>query len=385
MRPEPKRSIYLDYNATTPVDIRVIGKMEHCMRNNWGNPSSLHIHGAQADKITTEAEQVLHSYFQDRGNLLHFCSSGSEAVYAGIYGLWTQGNCHLISTNIEHASIQNSIRLLRALGSKAITVLSVDRNGQVDLAELTESAGKRGTPVFVYSPVNHETGALQQIEEIYSIIKAAEGIVFIDGVQAAARLEPSAWVPYCDMFTISGHKIYGPKGIGALSVKKDIDLIPFRSSEQENLFPGTVNLQGIAGITKAVEILSEELKDDLKEQKVLIDELIRLLTKQKVPYFLESPEMRAPGIACLSFPDITNIEDFMFHLSRDQISVSRFSACTKSIEGASGILLNMHREKNRAETSIRVSLGRQSKREDILRFVSSVEQALTKTSGKPPV
>ncbi|MEW5814615.1 MAG: aminotransferase class V-fold PLP-dependent enzyme [Spirochaetota bacterium] len=390
----PVRSVYLDYNATTPVEPATLGAFERICRNIWGNPSSLHSAGVKAWESMETARKNIGSYFGVKPDNLLFCGSGSEAIHAGIYGITArEPDRVIVTTEIEHQAVLNTAQGLLSekkgavqgctsagrdtdVGSPAkapgMVTLGVDRNGGLLCEQLEKTVKKFGKILLILSPVNHETGSCQPIHDILSILKNYDAIVFADGVQAALRMPPSRWVPYCSMFAISSHKLYAPKGVGLLFRGNSISLTPFRygGNQEDGLFPGTENTPGIAALSASIDIIKKRFQEESLYISVLSREGISILTNSSYPCILESPENAAPGILCVSLPWVNDMENLLFTLNQKSICISRFSACTVKATGPSGVLLAMGRPLERAEKSLRISLGRWSKREDFHRLDS---------------
>lgn len=391
---DPKRSVYLDYNATTPVDPAVLGEFDKVCRRLWGNPSSLHSAGIEIEENLERYTKTILNYLGLDSGRLYFCGSGTEAIHAGISGIARifsdRNSRHIISKNTEHSAVKKPLRMLRILSAggqlpagNPVSILSVDSNGRLNPGRFEDRCKRTGPSLLVYSPVNHETGALQPVKELFTAAEQHGCLVFLDAVQACPRLAPEEWAPYCHGFAVSGHKIYAPKGTAALYIKKEIKLTPFRfgGSQQSGIFPGTENTPGIAALSRAFELLSADFAGEQARLRQLTKEGLDILRSAGIEFIVESSGWNAggsrsadqadtgvPGVLCLSFPWIGNMEEAMFELDRRQICVSRFSACTSRIAGPSPVLLAMGRPKRRCETSLRISIGRFSKRDDFFRL-----------------
>ncbi|MCL2294434.1 MAG: aminotransferase class V-fold PLP-dependent enzyme [Spirochaetes bacterium] len=376
-----KKNIYMDYNATTPVLTESMGAFERSCRNNWGNPSNCHTSGIRAWEEMEKNRETIAKYFNVKKDNLFFCSSGSEAIFAGINGL-NSANTFFISSVIEHSSV---IKNLGALSAAQYHLLKVSNKGIIDIEELSAvlSKNKGKNIVIIYSPVNHETGVIAPIQEIFRKAKEHNAIVFLDAVQAAARLPVNEWQPFCDLFALSSHKLYAPKGCGVLAFTKKLELKQFRhgGSQESGLFPGTENTPAISAFAKSVEYLSLNFKSDIIRLKTLTDEGLKIL--QNLPYkiILESPEKRAPGILCLSLPEVKEMEPFMEFIYLKGICISRFSACTDNEKAGSEILLAMGCPAARAEKSIRISTGIHSTREDYFALANAIKEYFTANRG----
>lgn len=371
----PDKMVYLDYNATTPVDPRVLGAMDRACRNLWANPSSLHACGLTVDNFLTHCGKTIAEYLKIAPEGIHYCGSASEAIHGGIHGILKKDpGRQLIITEIEHSAVYHPARLLKSASKNddfvpKSSILRVDSEGKIDLDDL-EALLQRGPALFVYSPVNHETGSLQNIKDIYQLASHYDCLVFLDAVQAAARLAPEDWTPYCDLFALSGHKIYTPKGIALLWIKGGIPVRPFRfgGSQEAGLFPGTQNVPGIASLAESIKIMQKEFPQERQYLTTLTTECLRILEKQEVPFFKETPEKSTPGILNLSFPWVKDMEHFLYSCNENNICLSRFSACADRLTGPSKILTKMGRSADRTHTTVRLSFGRWTKRDDLFKF-----------------
>ncbi|MCL2793211.1 MAG: aminotransferase class V-fold PLP-dependent enzyme [Spirochaetaceae bacterium] len=369
-----KKITYMDYNATTPVLAESIGAFERSCRKNWGNPSNCHTAGVRAWEELEKNRETITKYFNIKKENIFFCSSGSEAIFAGIHGI-NSPKTFFISSVIEHSSV---IKNISSLPHEQYHLLKVSSNGIINMEEFSKvlEKNKGKNIVIIYSPVNHETGVIAPVKEIYQKAKEYNALVFLDAVQAAARLPVNEWQPYCNIFAVSSHKLYAPKGSGFLASTKEYALKPFRyGGNQENgLFPGTENTPAISAFAKSVEYLSINFKSEISRLKTLTDEGLKIL--QSLPYkiILESPENRTPGILCLSLPEVKEIEPFMDFLYLKGICISRFSACSENEKAPSEILTAMGCPPERAKKSIRISTGIYSKREDYFALADAIKE-----------
>ncbi|OQB67456.1 MAG: Cysteine desulfurase [Spirochaetes bacterium ADurb.Bin133] len=372
----PETTIYMDYNATTPVDKRTLGAFDKICRREWGNPSSLHSSGIQIGAEIDKCRKNILDYFNLKSGNVYFCSNGSESIHAAIWGILSKGKTGIpVSTLIEHPAVKKPLRYYRFLKNKT-DFLRVDKNGAIILDELDRTLKTNGNSFLIYSPVNHETGAIQPVEEIYKIAKKYDTLILLDSVQAAPRLPVDKWSKFCDMFSVSGHKIYSPKGIAALYAKENVKLKPFRlgGCQEDGIFPGTENAPGIAAFNEAINLLRSEFVEESKFLKILIEEGAKIFDNSKFDFVIESPENRAPGVLCVSFPWIKDMEKFMYELNESNICLSRFSACAGRVTGASPVLPYMGVPSSRSATSIRISCGRWSKREDFYNLAKFIEK-----------
>jgi len=380
----PERTVYLDYNATTPVDPRVIGAFERACRKNWGNPSSLHSAGTAGWGELENLYKSASDFFGTEAEGFHLCSSGTEALTSAIYG--TAGrheSLTIITSTIEHQAVKHPLfHLARRTPasppgfSGRLVRIPVDGSGKISLGGLEQELRTCGKAAIVYSPVNHETGSVQPAAEIWAAARKYGADVIMDAVQAAARLEPEKWAPFCDMYCISGHKLYAPKGTALLWCRPGIRLRPLRfgGAQEGGLFPGTENTAGAASLSEALKLLAREQKEELQMLTALEKDGILILEKAGIRFKTESPEDSVPGVLCLSLTPKLSMQELIFSLNRMNICLSRFSACSERINGSSGILDAMGRPAFRSENSIRLSMGRWSRRDDFFKLAAALKK-----------
>ena len=377
-------TVYMDYNATTPVLKETLAAFEKSCRNTWANPSSYHSAGVKAWDSINSCRKNIADFFSRNPDHFYFSSSASESLFTGISGLYKSfSNAFFLTTAIEHSAVLKNITDLPRHRYK---ILKVTEEGRIDLATLAsaiaENSGKK--IICVYSPVNHETGGIQPVKEIYSRINGAGGIVFADAVQALPRLPLTEWLDYCDMFAMSSHKIYAPKGSGLLYKPDSISMERARGggSQENGFFPGTENTPGISAMSEAFSILKENSLPEYRRLKSLTAEGISILNKLPCRVIIESPAIRVPGVLCVSFPEIYDIEDFLSFLIYNNICISRFSACADNIKGKSQVLAAMGRPDERSTKSLRISLGLYSKRDDFYRLAEAVKYYFSNKNRK---
>ena len=364
--------VYLDYNATTPTDPILLRELDRVLRKNWGNPASLHIMGGEADLLVEESKATAARSFNKEEDSFQFCSSGCEGIHGILAGTEVKDR-HLITTVADHSVLtQSAGHLFR----NNHTLLRINPEGKIDREHLKRILNRQnGKCGLFYSPVNHETGAVQDCKAIFSLAAEKGVLVFIDAVQAAYRLKPQEWAPYCHGFVLSGHKFHAPKGIALVQINRDIVLTPFRfgGEEQGDLFPGTSNIPGIHLIGKGLELLEKNREEESRILSHLTSEGENILKTCRTEIIRESPADSVPGVLCLSLPDLKDLENFFLHLGERRICISRFSACTGDIQGESGVLKAMGVPSERSSRSIRISFGRFSKRQDFFALKEAID------------
>lgn len=351
-------AVYLDYNATTPMDPSILGVMDKIQRRVWYNSASLHSAGLLAWQEAEQAIENISIHLNVDKEGLTFCHSASQAIHQIINQVLTKQSFTLCTSSIEHSSIHKQARINQLSGGKAL-ILPVDTNGQIDLNRLSEEAGKQQLFLFI-SPVNHETGSVQPIKEIFSIVKKSGGIVAFDAVQCLGRVESKSWQQYCDLFVISGHKIYGPQGIGAVWINQ-MDHRFLGNWKRHGYYHGTLNVSAAAGLAAAVELHCKTLSEELKRMRILIDEGLKILSAG-LDLHVNSPSDAVPGILNISLPWIKDMEKIFMELDKQNIYISRYSACSRDVTMPSRVLSAMGALKKHSLTSFRICLGRNSSR-----------------------
>ncbi len=382
----PERTVYMDYNATTPVDPRVLGSFERACRRTWGNPSSIHSAGVEAWKEMEMLSETAEGWTGRSIDGFYCCAGGTDALNTLILGSAVHSPDAVFMTETTcHSSVKHPLFHLKKKSPAApsgfggsVIELEVDSSGTVNLEQLTHKLGtqlKHGRKsILIISPVNHETGAIQPIKEIHRITSESGAVLILDAVQAAARLLPSEWAPYCDAFCLSGHKLYAPKGIGLVWKRPGLKISGLRygGSAGNSPFPGTENVPGAAALSDSIRLMKKNFNEESMVMTSLIKDGLRILEQKGVEFIVESPENRAPGVCCISLKQQTDMEKLILDLNSRGICISRFSACTGRLDGESAVLKNMGRSGKRASQSLRISLGRWSKREDFFRLAEAL-------------
>jgi len=366
--------IYLDYNATTPMDPRALESMIPFMREYYGNPSSIHSYGSKAKAALDESRERVSELIRTKPKEIVFTSGGSEsnnsAIIGAAFALKEKGN-HLITTEIEHASILETFRFLGNHGFK-LTLLGVDHHGLIDLDELRESITDETILVSVMF-ANNETGVVMPINEIAALVKE-KGIIFhTDAIQALGKMDINLNDISVDMLSVSSHKIYGPKGVGAIYIKTGLRIDPFihGGGQERGRRSGTENVPAIVGFGKACEIVKEELKSQKSEVRIkgMRDRLHNGITDKIDCLKLNGhPEKRLPNTLNLSFEDVEG-ESLVINLDLEGIAVSTGSACSEGNVDPSHVLLAMGLSKQQASSSIRFSFGRFNEEKDVDRVL----------------
>lgn len=363
---------YLDYNATTPVDERVLEAMLPFLTSHFGNPSSPHSPGHKAREAVEEARERVARLLNAEPKEIIFTSGGSEANNFAIKGIALsnkeKGN-HIITSQIEHPSVLNVCKQLERQGFE-VTYLPVDRYGIVDLEALERAITPR-TILITIMHANNEVGTIQPVEEIGRIAKEKGVIFHTDAVQTAGKLPLDMKRIGCDLLSLSGHKFYGPKGVGALYIRKRLKIEPLiKGGEQErDLRAGTENVPGIVGLGKASEIALEEMEAERERIKPLRDKLERELL-ERIPEIIVCghPQRRLYNTLSICVKYVEG-ESILLNLDEEGVYVSTGSACSSASLEPSHVLLAMGIPPEIAHGSLRFSLGKFTTEEDIDKVV----------------
>lgn len=362
------RKVYLDYSATTPVKQEVLNEMIPYFTEKFGNPSSLYEIGAEAKEAITKARGQVADLIGAKPQEVIFTSCGSEsdnwALISTAHWKRAKGN-HIITTKIEHHAILHTCKALEKEGFE-VTYLSVGPDGRIDLNEL-EAAITDKTILISIMMVNNEMGAIQPIKEAAAIAKE-HGILFhTDAVQAAGNVPIDVSDLGVDMLSLSSHKIYGPKGIGAMYIRKGVALPAFLhgGAQEMRKRAGTENVPYIVGFGKAAELAGEILNEHIEKLTELRDYFIAQVL-EKIPYvgINGGMEHRHPGNANLAFNFIEG-ESLLLMLDYHGISVSTGSACSSKSLEPSHVLSALGMPVEKIHGSLRFTVGDFTTKEDL--------------------
>ena len=373
--------IYYDHSATTPLDPRVLAAMGPFLGGAFGNPSSLHQEGRIAREAVETARAQVASLIGAEPDEIIFTASGTEADNLALIGAVRASGRpgHVVTTSIEHAAILETCRFLAASGTK-ITRLPVDTNGLVWLESLLRALQANVTVVSIMA-ANNVVGTLQPIEELAHLTKLHGVLFHTDAVQAAGKIPLDVDRLHVDLLSLSAHKLHGPKGIGALYVRKGTRLSPiiYGGGQERGLRSATENVAGIVGFGTAAAIAREELADEAlrlaRFREHIAGELSRILPQS---YLFGHPVHRLPGH--LSFGlrgQEREVGKLLAALDGAGVAVSAGSACSAHHSGEpSGVLLAMGYDDERARGLIRVSLGRFNTHQEVDRFLKVLPQVV---------
>lgn len=382
------KKIYFDHNATTPVHEEVFEAMLPYLKDDWGNPSSIHWAGRGPKKAVEEAREKIAKLLNCTTLEVIFTSSGTESDNHAIKGLAyarkDKGN-HIITTRVEHPAVLNTVKHLAKEGFEA-TYLNVDSDGMIDLNEL-KSAITPKTILITVMFANNETGVIFPVEEIGNIAKE-KGITFhTDAVQAAGKVPIDLKRLNADLLSISGHKLYGPKGVGMLFARRGVRLVPLihGGHHERNRRGGTENVAGVVGLGKACEIAARDMARETEEMLKLRERLEKGLLG-KIPHVKVNGhiEKRLPNTANLSFEFVEG-ESLLLNLDMKGIAASSGSACTSGSLEPSHVLLAMGSTPELSHGSVRFSLGRSNTVEDIDFLIETMPPIVERMRSMSPL
>ncbi len=374
--------IYLDHNATTPLDPRVLEAMLPVLRDDFGNPSSLHWFGQRARSAVEEARaRVAELVGADPAEIV-FTSGGSESDNAALRGVTAKARpprAGIVCTAIEHHAVLNAAKALGDEG-RPLTIVRVGESGAVDPEALAASVGETTALVSVML-ANNETGVLQPVALSARTAHARGALVHCDAVQGAGKVDVDVRALDVDLLTLSAHKIYGPKGVGCLYVRRGTPMAAFvRGGGQErNRRAGTENVAGVVGFGAAAELARESLRADAVRVAALRDRLeARLLA---IPGTLRNGEgPRVPNTTNLSFERV-EAEGLLIALDLEGIAVSTGAACAAGGIEPSHVLRAMGLPPERVQSSLRFSLGRGTTDADIDRAADVIGTVVARQRG----
>ncbi|MBI4187225.1 MAG: cysteine desulfurase NifS [Chloroflexi bacterium] len=382
------KQIYLDYAATTPAHPEVVNTMLPYFSEMYGNPSAIYALGQEARAAVEEARGKVAGLIGARDEEVVFTSGGTEADNFALIGVALanreQGD-HIITSAIEHHAVLETARFLKTRGFK-VTYLPVDSNGLVDPDDV-KKAITRQTILVSIMHANNEIGTIQPIAEIGKITREA-GICFhTDAVQTAGHIPVNVNQLGVELVAMSAHKLYGPKGVGALYIRRGTKLAPFmHGGEQERRRrAGTENVPGIVGLGKAAEIARQEMAEEATRLTRLRDRLARGILETAPDASLNGhPTQRLPGNVNVSFSFIEG-ESMCLNLDLEGIYVSTGSACSLASNEPSHVLVAIGTHREQAFGSLRFTLGKWTTDEDVSRVLEVLPKVVAKLRAMSPL
>ena len=370
--------IYFDNNATTPIDKRVLDAMLPFLTTNFANPSSTHHFGITANEAVKKARTQVADLIGSDKNEIIFTSGSTEAINIALKGIaenYSAKGKHIITVSTEHYAVLDTCKHLGSRGYE-VTYLPVSKDGLIDLQELKNSL--RGDTILVcVMYVNNETGVIQPIKEIASLAHEAGALFMTDATQAAGKIEIDVDTLGIDLMSMSGHKMYAPKGVGALYVRQCMNRVKIPAyihggGHEQGVRSGTLNVAGIVALAEACEIAQQEMKQDAERISALRNELENEVLKIEGTFVNGKTESKIFNTTNICFRG--NDANVLIGRMKN-VAVSNGSACTSAVVEPSHVLTAMGLNGDDAFASIRFSLGRMN----TLQEVKEVQTIISRT------
>jgi len=382
------RSVYMDHSATTPVKPEVVQAMLPYFTEIYGNASSVHAFGREARKGVMSARQTIADFIGAHADELYFTAGGTEsdnwAIRGVAYANKAKGN-HIITTTIEHHAVLHVCEMLEKEGFE-VTYLKTDADGLISLKDL-EAAIRPNTTLISIMAVNNEIGTIQPIEEIGHIAKKHGVLFHTDAVQALGKIELDVNKQNIDLMSFSAHKLYGPKGIGALYVRKSVRIknLMDGGAQEKKRRPGTENVPGIIGFGKAVELAAEGFEESNARLIRLRDKMIAGI-EATIPYIRLNGHRtkRHPGNVNFCFEFIEG-ESLLLSLDLVGVAASSGSACTSGSLDPSHVLMAIGLTHEIAHGSLRLSLGEFTTDEDVDYVIEQLKPIVERLRSYSPL
>lgn len=375
--------IYLDHAATTPIDPSVRAVMDEISHTYFANPSSIHSPGQKSKVLIENSRKTVAQSINAKPGEIVFTSGGTEANNLALIGAAKanrdRGN-HIVTSKIEHPAVLETLNYLSKNGFR-ISYIDVNQKGLIDLTQLKKSICE-DTILISLMMVNNETGCLLPIKEVGELIRDLPIIFHTDAVQALDKMDINVSELNLDLMSLSSHKIYGPKGCGALVVRQGIDIDPilFGGSQETFRRPGTENLSAICGFAEAITQIPHH-----KKNKKVLPALVNLLENKLKEVFPDieingDQTNRAPGFSNIYFPFMAG-DSVLMNLDLQDIAVSTGSACSSGSQKPSHVLKAMGFAEDRVNNSVRFSMGRNTTEDEIIKTID-VLKSIYKNSQK---
>ena len=367
------KRIYCDISATTPLDPQISEFLIDLNEHIYGNPSSIHREGQAAKAVVEKSRRQLANALNSKPEEIIFTSSGSESNNMVLKGVLNPGD-HFITSSYEHPAI---LKVLPFLESKNIstTIVNPDKNGLIHPSDIEENINAN-TRLISIMWVNNELGTINPISEIGSIARNRNILFHSDAVQALGKIYINVDETPVDFLSMSAHKLYGPKGIGALYKRRGSKLEPLihGGGQEHSLRASTENIGGIAGFGMAAELSTSKLEENTNHILRLESYFLNLLNKQNISYTINGTK-RIPGVFNITFHGV-NGQDLVMQLDFSGIGISFGSACTSGTVKASEMLLEMGITKEDALSTVRISFGKIHQLEDVKKVADSIGEIL---------
>jgi cysteine desulfurase len=388
MNASPARRIYLDHNATTPVHPEVLEAMLPYYKDKFGNASSIHSFGRETKVALEESREKVAKFINASPQEIYFTSGGTESDNLAIKGTAfanRKKGKQIITSKIEHHAILESCKFLEKEGFQ-VTYLPVDKYGLVDPDDL-KKALRENTILVSIMHANNEVGTIQPIEELCKIAKKRGAYFHTDAVQSVGKMPVDVQKLDVDMLSMSGHKIYGPKGVGAIYIKKGTRVISWShgGSHERSRRAGTENVPGIVGLAKAMEIAYRDMEEQSQHLKNLTETFYQKLTQTISDVILNGRmEERIPNTLNLSFKAVEG-ESIILSLDLKGVAVASGSACTSGTLEPSHVLSAMGIAPDIAQGTIRFSFGRDNTMDDVDYVVEILPEIVSRLRAMSPL
>jgi cysteine desulfurase len=382
------KRIYLDHNATTPVHPEVLEAMLPYYKDKFGNPSSIHGFGREAKVALEEAREKVAKFINASPQEIYFTSGGTEsdnlAIKGTAFAARKKGK-HIITSKIEHHAVLESSKFLEKEGFE-VTYLPVDKYGFVDPDDL-KKAVRKDTILVSIMHVNNEVGTIQPLEELCKITKEKGVFFHTDAVQSVGKMPVDVQKLNVDMLSMSGHKIYGPKGVGAIYIRKGTRMTSWShgGSHERSRRAGTENVPGIVGLAKAVELAQRDMEQQSQQMKNLTEAFYQKVTHTIPDVILNGHmEKRIPNTLNLSFKAVEG-ESIILSLDLKGVAVASGSACTSGTLEPSHVLSAMGISPEIAQGAIRFSFGRENSMGDVEYVVEILPEIVSRLRAMSPL
>ena len=368
------KKVYCDISATTPTNHEVVDLMATIQKNFFGNPSSIHKYGQESHAIIEKSRIQVADALNCHQEEIIFTGSGTEANNIALQG-FIEPKDHIISTSYEHPSVSNVLKSLEENKGASLSLVKPDKDGKIN-PESIESLISEKTKLISVMLVNNELGSINNIKEISEISKNKNITLHVDAVQCVGKIPINLNDLRIDLMSLSGHKFYGPKGVGALFIRKGIDLktIIDGGGQELNLRPGTENISGIAGLGLAISKACKNIVNNTQHIKNLESIFIEKLNQYNIEHILHI-EDRLPGVLTIGFPGIDG-QSLLIALDLKGIAASFGSACSSGTIKASKILLDSGISEDLAKSTLRISFGKIHSKEDILYVAEQLDSII---------
>jgi cysteine desulfurase len=383
------KPIYLDHNATTPVDPQVVEAMLPFLTDKFGNGSSVHTYGREAKVALENAREVIASVINCEPSELYFTSGGTESDNISILGSAKQlagHKSHIVIGATEHHAVLEPAEHLSHKEGWELDLLPVDKEGFASPEDL-RSLVKDGTGIVSVMHANNETGTVQDIAALSQVAHEKGAWFHTDAVQSTGKIKVDVRQMDVDLLSLTGHKIYGPKGIGALFIRSGLKISPlfYGGSHEKKRRPGTENVAGAVGLAEALQIAMKRQLQDFTTLNELADYFIQQVTSEIPDVYLNGPRKnRIPQTVNLSFKGVEG-ESILLGLDMKGIAVSSGSACTSGSTEPSHVILAMGIDRVVAQGAIRFSMGRSTTKEQLDYVLAELPAVIQRLRDMSPV